>query len=270
VRVATPAFWVIAAYYFFLIGVTLVRRIRYMPLILAVSGALLAAGVFINHHSEMKRLGITSLYAGNGTAVHVAFPGNIHWLIDCGRQRDGERAICDYLWSKGIRKIDKIVITSDDKRHSGGLQAIAKNFPVADIIYPALVTEQEQYFVNGSTVTIIPRIAKQGNILSLLIDSAGKRTIFIHQDEIPEELADTTADVLHISCHGKLDILSCINPFTPAAVILSGTAPKNMPETKNVYALNKCGAVSVIYDSEGINIKCFINANDLVTSDSED
>ena len=91
VRVATPAFWVIAAYYFFLIGITLVRRIKYVPLILGVSGAFLVAGVFINHHSEMKRLEITSLYAGNGTAVHVAFPGNIHWLIDCGRQRDGPR-----------------------------------------------------------------------------------------------------------------------------------------------------------------------------------
>jgi len=270
VRVATPAFWVIAAYYFFLIGATLVRRIRYMALILGVSGTLIAAGVFINHHSEMKRLEITSLYAGNGTAVHVAFPGNIHWLIDCGRQRDGERAICDYLWSKGIRRIDKIIITADDKRHAGGVQGVADNFPVQNVIYPASVIKREQYFINGSTVTVIPGNAKQENILTLLIDSYGKRTVFVHQEEIPVELTGITADVLHISCHGKQDILSCINPFTPGAVILSGTVPKNMPEMKNIYALNKRGAVSVIYDPKGINIKCFIKANNLVASDGED
>ena len=271
VHVATPNLWIIGAYYFFLVGIVQIRRIKYMPYILAAAGTLILSVSVIRHNTAKERFEITSLYAGNGSVAHVAFPGNVNWLIDCGRENDGKRTVCPYLWSKGIRKIDRIIITSDDKRHSGGLKNVTDNFPSPDIVYPDSVAEQEKYFVNGATVTLSPCSKDSGNLLTLYIDFAGKRMVFAHQEKIPEEVSAGTADVLHISCRGKQpDILSIISGFRAGTIILSGTVPKSMVDIEGVYPLNKCGAVSYAVTPKEIRVKKFIEAQDSGDTYSEE
>ena len=262
---ATPSLWAVALYYCFLWGIVQLRRIKYMPLILGAGGALVFAGLFIHHHAVKTEMEITSLYAGNGTAVHVTFPGNSHWLIDCGRERDGKRTVCPYLWSKGVQSIDKIIITSDDKRHSGGLKAVTDNFTVPDIIYPFSIPKQKQYFVNGSTVTVIPSGPEE---LTVLIDFAGKRIVFAREDKLPEEAMSRNIDVLHISCRRRsTTIRPLIDTAKPGAVILSGTVPDDTPDTGRIYPLNYYGAVSCKVTSKGIRVKVFNEASHSITTD---
>jgi hypothetical protein len=224
--------------------------------------------LFISYLAAKDKIEIKSLYAGSGTVVHIAFPQNKNLLIDCGRVKDGEAAICPYLWGKGIRKIDMIIITSDDKRRSGGLKSITDNFPVSGIVYPCSITKQIKYFINSSTITLIP--SSQGH-LTACVDFAGKRTVCMDQDYIPTELEGSTVDVLHISCRRKEnpDIIPFIGRIKPCAVILSGTVPKDMPENKNYYILRECGAVSVTINSNGMHIKKFLEGDTSTDEDSE-
>jgi len=257
IHVGTPDPRAMAVYYFFLWGVAQARRVRYMPLILASGGAFLAAGLCVHHLAAKDRLEITSLYAGSGTAVHVSFPGNIHWLIDCGRERDGKRVLCPYFWSRGIRKIDKVVVTSEDRRHSGGLKDVTDNFQAEDVVYPRSVAREERYFIGGSTVTLVPVNGKRASSLNVLIDFAGKRAVFTRPDPAAESSC-YAADVVHISCRGKqAGILAHPGSPGPGAIILSGSVPKDMENTLGVHPLNKCGAVSVLMASDGISIKDF-------------
>ncbi len=261
VHVATPSLWVIGTYYFFLLGIVQVRRIRYMPLILCASASLILGVFLFQHNMDQKRMEITSLYAGNGSAAHIMFPGGRHWLIDCGRERDGKRTLCPYLWSKGIVSIDRIVITSEDKRHYGGLDAVTDNFATAGTVRPDSVTKQEQYFVNGGTVTIVPFSTKQGASLSVRIDYAGKRVAFVQQENLAGDRSCAASDVLNVSCHGKeLYAMSSIRPLKARSIILSGTVPKDTPDMEGVYPLKKCGAVSCVVTSQGIRVKEFIEA----------
>ena len=189
------------------------------------------------------------------------FPGGRHWLIDCGRERDGKRTLCPYLWSKGIVSIDRIVITSEDKRHYGGLDAVTDNFATAGTVRPDSVTKQEQYFVNGGTVTIVPFSTKQGASLSVRIDYAGKRVAFVQQENLAGDRSCAASDVLNVSCHGKeLYAMSSIRPLKARSIILSGTVPKDTPDMEGVYPLKKCGAVSCVVTSQGIRVKEFIEA----------
>ena len=53
-------------------------------------------------------------------------------------------------------------------------------------------------------------------------------------------------------------------------MILSGTAPKDIPDMKNYYTLNKCGAVSVVINSKGLRVKRFIEEVEPADTDDEE
>lgn len=121
------------------------RRSRWAPIPgfgLLLACALLSA---IPHRQACQtgKLELTAIDVGQGDALFVCFPGGSTMLMDAGgtipipgspvrRQDIGETIVSPYLWSRGISKIDYVVLSHDHFDHMGGLEAIFANFQVGE------------------------------------------------------------------------------------------------------------------------------------------
>jgi competence protein ComEC len=77
---------------------------------------------------------VTALDVGQGSAVLVEVPGH-RLLFDAGPVYGGEleagtRVITPYLRSRGVGRLDAMVISHADTDHAGGALAVLGNFPV--------------------------------------------------------------------------------------------------------------------------------------------
>jgi competence protein ComEC len=91
---------------------------------------------------------ITVLDCGGGGATFVVLPDRTTMLVGAGggrsssRRQDvfqrrrwdaGEEIVSPYLWSRGIKKIDILVVSSDRARQLGGFDAVVANFRVGEV-----------------------------------------------------------------------------------------------------------------------------------------
>jgi len=91
----------------------------------------------------LKTLELTAIDVGQGDSLLVAFPDGHAMLVDGGgvlqfgapgkTQRKpsldtGEDIVSPYLWSRGIRRIDVLVVTHAHEDHAGGAGALIENF----------------------------------------------------------------------------------------------------------------------------------------------
>jgi competence protein ComEC len=70
---------------------------------------------------------LTVLDAGAGAAVHLR-TGGTDWLFDTGSARDYEGFLRDYLHSRGIDRLDGLVLSHGDSLHIGGANAVEDEF----------------------------------------------------------------------------------------------------------------------------------------------
>jgi len=82
-------------------------------------------------------LKITFLDVGQGDSILVEFPGRKKMLVDGGGTPDGnfdigEQVVSPFLWGKGIKKIDYLVLTHGHPDHMNGLITVAANFKVGE------------------------------------------------------------------------------------------------------------------------------------------
>lgn len=70
---------------------------------------------------------ITVLDAGAGAAMHLRSGGK-DWLFDCGSARDYETLLRDYLHSRGVNRLDGLLLTHGDSLHIGGAAALLEEF----------------------------------------------------------------------------------------------------------------------------------------------
>src|SRR5436305_6729418 len=75
---------------------------------------------------------ITVLDEGIGGAAHVR-ANNYDWLIDCGGQRNYEHTLKSFLHSKGINRIEGILLTHGDAQHIGGAADTVADFAPHEI-----------------------------------------------------------------------------------------------------------------------------------------
>ncbi len=79
------------------------------------------------HWPNGARAEITVLDAGAGAAIHLRTGGE-DWLFDAGSARDFERFLRDYLHSRGIDRLDGLVLSHGDSLHIGGVGAVLDEF----------------------------------------------------------------------------------------------------------------------------------------------
>jgi competence protein ComEC len=114
-----------------------------------------SAGIFLallSSHPFAPRLPagvleLTALDCGQGDALFVVLPDRTTMLVDAGRGRArgipegafqgrrwdaGEDIVSPYLWSRGVKRIDVLVLSHAHEDHLGGLPAIVDNFQVGE------------------------------------------------------------------------------------------------------------------------------------------
>ena len=89
---------------------------------------------------QRNRLEFTAIDVGQGDSLLVASPGGKTMLIDAGGPTGsaaltqqttfdtGEEVVSPYLWSRGIRQLDVLVLTHAHSDHIGGMAAVLQNF----------------------------------------------------------------------------------------------------------------------------------------------
>jgi competence protein ComEC len=81
---------------------------------------------------------VTFLSVGHGDAAVVELPGKV-FLIDAGPSpQTASHAILPFLRSRGIRRIDALLLTHPDMDHYGGAFGLLGNMPVGFILSPHL------------------------------------------------------------------------------------------------------------------------------------
>ncbi len=136
-RIPTPPLPVILGYFFSLLLLLLAPRFKGQKLVaLAFFALFLVVLVTYPFPAQFsKSLTLTFLDVGQGDCILVEFPGRKKMLIDGGGVPDdsfdvGENVVSPFLWSKGIKRIDYLVLTHGHPDHMNGLKAVARNFKV--------------------------------------------------------------------------------------------------------------------------------------------
>ena len=80
---------------------------------------------------------ITFLDVGHGDAAFIRTPGGSTLLIDAGDRSGfldmGKRVVGPYLWSKGVMRLDALLISHPDRDHIGGAAYVLDHFKVGTV-----------------------------------------------------------------------------------------------------------------------------------------
>ena len=138
IYVADVPEWFLILYY---VLVPTILLIRWRPLKrLAVLGLYCSIGVAFLTATQSKasrELSCTVLDVGHGSAAVLEFPSGEVFLVDGGAMNRGERTsdlICRYLWHRGYRSLNGILISHADADHYNAVSGILKRMPVSEIL----------------------------------------------------------------------------------------------------------------------------------------
>ncbi|MEQ9406384.1 MAG: ComEC/Rec2 family competence protein [Fuerstiella sp.] len=136
--VADLPVWFLPVYYGTFVTVLLLRPgIFRRTAAVALFGSVILA--FVHCTADVRRDGIrcTILDVGHGSASVVELPGGRVLLVDAGAMNQGERTadlLCGFLWNRGYRRVDGLVISHADLDHYNAVPALLSRIPVAEII----------------------------------------------------------------------------------------------------------------------------------------
>jgi competence protein ComEC len=137
-RIPTPHLITIIGYFFFFLLLLLPSKIRRQKLVLSVLFlAFFTVLISYPFPSVSKNLKLTFIDVGQGESILVEFPGRKKMLIDGGGHPEGtfdtgEQVVSPFLWEKGIKKIDYLLLTHAHPDHLNGLKAVATNFKIGE------------------------------------------------------------------------------------------------------------------------------------------
>ncbi len=150
-RLPTPHPAIIIGYFLFLL-LFLLRPVFRKQRLLVLSGFLAFFILLISHPfpCRSKTLKLTLIDVGQGESMLVEFPGRKKMLVDGGGFPQGgfdigENVVSPFLWNKGIKKIDYLVLTHAHPDHASGLRAVARNFKIGESWEAFSPTDDREY-----------------------------------------------------------------------------------------------------------------------------
>ncbi|MGZ3405420.1 MAG: DNA internalization-related competence protein ComEC/Rec2 [Polyangia bacterium] len=159
-RVPAPGLVEILTWYVALVAIAARgrRALRVVAVCAIVLGASVAWRVWSRAHSET--LTATFLDVGQGDACVVELPHGRVLIVDGGGSFDprfdpGQQLIAPFLWRRGIRRIDLIVLSHPHPDHANGLATLVEQFPVGEVWTNGQETEQP------GTVALIAAAARR-------------------------------------------------------------------------------------------------------------
>lgn len=174
---------------------------------------------------------------GQGDAFLLNDKGN-YYMIDVGGPKyknydSGEKILLPYLKSLGIREIEGIFISHEDKDHMGNLDLVCDNFDVKNIYTnklnedslrkykPHILKKGDRIELKSGYITVIDEgydYDENANSLGLILDIRGVRIMTL--GDLPSEFEKNikdTAHILKLSHHGsktstKREFVEKVNP----------------------------------------------------------
>lgn len=139
VWVKPPELWEVFLFYALLLFAFNIRKgrlYRYGTPVIALVFVLgwASSGLF---NAPDDNLRVTFISVGQGDSALVEFPGGKNMLIDGGGAYNtdfdtGEKVLAPFFRTKGIEKIDYMLLSHTQLDHMGGLRFIAENFDVGE------------------------------------------------------------------------------------------------------------------------------------------
>jgi len=138
-------------------GKSSLRR-RALISVAAIIVASVTAGLISHLSEDDGDLEIAFLDVGQGDATLITTPSGAHILIDTGpnymSSDAGRRVVLPYLHTRGINRLEALVLTHADADHIGGADAILSDVSVGCMYYSALWESSEATRAVDSIVSI--------------------------------------------------------------------------------------------------------------------
>jgi len=150
-RIPTPPLPVVLAYFAGLLALLWPSRYRIGRRAgTAVGLAAFLLLVIYPFPASVRELTVTFLDVGQGDSVLVEFPGRAKMLVDgggipVGTFDVGENVVSPFLWDKGIRRLDLLVLTHAHPDHFFGLEAVAGNFRLGEFWESSVPPPEARY-----------------------------------------------------------------------------------------------------------------------------
>ena len=202
---------------------------------------------------------ITFLDLYNGESTLIEYKDEVI-LIDTGEGINNEVTL--FLKSKGIRKIDYLILTHNHSDHNGEAKQIIKDFKVTNIVVSAYDNSEFSKLDNAIKIRkndilktkhiffhcLLPSIKSSNeNNNSLVLYFKIKNTVFLFtgdiEQEIEEQIHISNIDVLKVAHHGSnsSSSMTFLNRIRPKySIIMCGRIEKyNFPSQETIDKLNK-------------------------------
>ncbi len=171
VRVPPPHIALMACYYGSLAASLLARGPRRIAAIavLTASAAAIVTGQpasWLRTAREPARLRLVAFDVGQGDSTLLQFPNRSTLLVDAGGTPFGStafdigaRVLAPALWARGLRRLDRVVLTHGDPDHIGGAAAVFGDFEPGAVwhgipvpAYPGLAAVLDRATATGARV----------------------------------------------------------------------------------------------------------------------
>lgn len=138
IYLATPSLLVVILAYLVFLGFALRIWLKVSRRRLAMAALLLVNWFVFNSavSSSSREARLTCLDVGQGLSLLLELPGRFNLLYDAGSMRGGavgERVISRFLWSKGIERIDLLVLSHSHWDHMNAVPALLARFNVGQV-----------------------------------------------------------------------------------------------------------------------------------------